>query len=145
LPPSAEPARAAEPPAQVLEHPVRRSRVLIVDDEVVFANALRRLLSRDRHEITIVTAGKEALARVQAGEKFDAILCDLMMPAMSGMDLYAQMMACAPELASRMIFLTGGAFSPAAKEFLTSVPNAWFEKPCDLDTLRAAIMRVAKS
>ena len=145
LPPSAQPTRAAETSPPAVEQPVRRSRVLIVDDEVVFANALRRLLSRDRHEITIVTSGKDALARAQAGEKFDAILCDLMMPAMSGMELHAQLTACAPDLAARMIFLTGGAFSPAAKQFLTSVPNAWFEKPCELDTLRAAIVRVAKS
>ncbi|MBL9015456.1 MAG: response regulator [Myxococcales bacterium] len=145
LPPSAQPARAVEPPPPAVETPLRRSRVLIVDDEAVFANALRRLLSRDRHDITIVTAGHDALARAQAAETFDVILCDLMMPAMSGMELHAQLAACAPDLAARMIFLTGGAFSPAAKQFLAGVPNAWFDKPCDLDALRSAIRRVAKS
>lgn len=144
LPPSAQPARAVDPPAPTVGE-VRRSRVMIVDDEPVFANALRRLLSRDRHEITIVTSGKDAVARARAGETFDAIVCDLMMPAMSGMELHSQLAGCAPDLAARMIFLTGGAFSPAARQFLSSVPNAWFEKPCDLDTLRAAILRVAKS
>jgi PAS domain S-box-containing protein len=145
LPPVALPVRAPEPVAEPAIAPRPQSRVLIVDDEVVFAHALRRLLSKDRHHITIVHDGREVIARADAGERFDAIVCDLMMPAMSGMELHALLAAIAPEQAARMIFLTGGAFSPAAKQFLDRVPNRWFDKPCDLDTLRSTILRVAAS
>jgi CheY-like chemotaxis protein len=117
---------------------------MIIDDEVVFANALRRLLGRDNHQITIVHEGQEALSRIAAGERFDAILCDLMMPAMSGMEVHQKIVALSAEQAERMIFLTGGAFSPLAKAFLERANNLWFDKPCDLQALRSAILRVAR-
>jgi signal transduction histidine kinase/CheY-like chemotaxis protein len=145
LPPAGAQPRPPEPPPEPAVAPRPRTRVLIIDDEVVFAHALRRLLSKDKHQLSIIHDGREAIARAEAGDRFDAIVCDLMMPAMSGMELYDQLTAVAPEQAARMIFLTGGAFSPAAKEFLARVPNRWFEKPCDLDVLRAAIARVAST
>jgi PAS domain S-box-containing protein len=146
LPPAVAPARATPEPV-VMETPVvaaQLTKVMIIDDEVVFANALRRLLGRDHHQITIVHTGQEALARIAAGERFDAILCDLMMPAMSGMEVHQKIVAAAPEQAERMIFLTGGAFSPLAKQFLDRANNLWFDKPCDLQALRSAILRVAR-
>ncbi|MEO7097126.1 MAG: ATP-binding protein [Polyangiales bacterium] len=148
LPPAVAPAQAIPEPIEmatpllVTQH--AQSKVMIIDDEVVFANALRRLLGRDNHQITIVHEGREALARIAAGERFDAILCDLMMPAMSGMELHEKIVAIAPDLAERMIFLTGGAFSPLAKQFLDRANNLWFDKPCDLQALRSAIVRVAR-
>ncbi len=148
LPPAVAPARAIPEPIDMatplLTAQRSRSNVMIIDDEVVFANALRRLLGRDQHQITIVHTGQEALARLAAGERFDAILCDLMMPAMSGMEVHQQVVALAPEQAERMIFLTGGAFSPLAKQFLDRASNLWFDKPCDLQALRSAIIRVAR-
>ena len=148
LPPAVAPARATPEPV-VMETPVEatqraHTKVMIIDDEVVFANALRRLLGRDHHQITIVHEGQEALARIAAGERFDAILCDLMMPAMSGMEVHEKILGLAPDLAERMIFLTGGAFSPLAKQFLDRANNLWFDKPCDLQALRSAILRVAR-
>ncbi len=140
------PAPSSAPPAATpTTEPRSRSRVLIIDDEVVFANALRRLLARDDHQITIVHDGREAIARALAGERFDAILCDLMMPAISGMEVHAQLSSISPELAARMIFLTGGAFSASAKQFLEKLANPWFEKPCDLELLRAAIAQIARN
>ena len=146
LPPAIAPVRElAPPPAPPPQlEKTTPTRLLIVEDEVVFAHALRRLLQRDKHSITIVHEGKEALARAEAGERFDVIVCDLMMPAMSGMELHAKLSTVAPDQAARVIFLTGGAFSPMAKQFLDRVPNAWFEKPCDLERLRAAIRSVAQ-
>jgi signal transduction histidine kinase len=116
----------------------RRGRVLIVDDELILANSLRRLLSRD-HAVSIVSSGKAAFDRLRAGERFDVILCDLMMPELTGMDLHAQLAQLSPEQAERMIFMTGGAFSISARQFLERVTNPCFDKPCDLAALRAAI------
>lgn len=153
LPPAVAPTRSADlpappPPSRQAKAPTpagARTSVLVVDDEIVFATALRRLLSRDNHQITIVPDGRLALDRIQAGERFDAILCDLMMPGMSGMELHAQLLATMPEQAARMIFLTGGAFSSSAKQFLDRLANPWFDKPCDLEALRAVVLRITRS
>jgi CheY-like chemotaxis protein len=116
----------------------RRGRVLIVDDEEILASSLRRMLSRE-HTVAIANSGKAAFERLRAGERYDVILCDLMMPEITGMDLHAQVSQLAPEQAERMIFMTGGAFSTSARQFLERIANPCFDKPCDLAELRAAI------
>ena len=114
LPPAAK-APAAKPVSQPIRRVAsRRGRVLIVDDEVVFANSLRRMLSRE-HDVTVANSGRAALELLRAGERFDVILCDLMMPEITGMDVHAQLLQLSPEQADRMIFMTGGAFTPAAQ------------------------------
>ena len=117
-----------------------QGRVLIVDDEAVFAGSLQRLLASE-HEVTVLTSGRAALERLCAGERFDAIVCDLVMPGTSGAELYAELARRAPDQAERIIFLTGGVFSRRAQQFLDTVANHWFEKPCNLQELRAAIRR----
>lgn len=124
---------------------VGRGRLLIVDDEEVFAGSLQRLLSSD-HEVTVATSGHAALDRLCSGEQFDAIVCDLVMPGTSGFELHTELRRIAPELAERIIFLTGGVVSRRAQQFLESVENCWFEKPCNLQELRAAVRRqIARS
>jgi len=116
----------------------RRGRLLIVDDEVVFSGSLRRLFSNE-HDVTVVNRGTEALGRLRGGERFDAILCDLLMPEVTGVELYTELRQIAPDQADCMIFLTGGAFSESSQRFLDGISNRWFEKPCNLDLLRAAV------
>jgi signal transduction histidine kinase/ActR/RegA family two-component response regulator len=118
------------------------SRVLIVDDEVLFTNALRRLLGA-AHELTVVNSAEEGLALIEAGSRFDAVLCDLMMPGIGGMGLYEAVLAIAPDQARRFIFITGGASSAPAQRFLDGLTLPWFEKPCDFRELRAAISRLS--
>lgn len=90
-----------------------------------------------------MTSGRAALEQLCAGEAFDVIVCDLMMPGMSGLDLHTELRRRAPELAERIIFLTGGAVSRRAQQFLETFG---FEKPCNLQELRAAIRRqIARS
>jgi CheY-like chemotaxis protein len=69
------------------------------------------------------------------------ILCDLMMPQMTGMQLHAALVEKAPTQAERMVFLTGGAFTPGARAFLEAVPNEYLEKPFDREQLRALVNR----
>ena len=137
--PGAEALRAgatgAEAPA------IRRGRLLIIDDEVVFSGSLRRLVSNE-HDVTVVNRGTEALGRLRGGERFDAILCDLLMPEVTGVELYTELRQSAPDQADCMIFLTGGAFSESSQRFLDGISNRWFEKPCNLDLLRAAVREV---
>lgn len=116
---------------------VRPGRVLVVDDEPHIVSSLRRALMG--HDVRVVTRSREALDLVLAGERFDAILCDLMMPVMTGMDLAHELERVAPDQAARMVFVTGGAFTARAREFLEHTTNPRLEKPLDLERLHAVI------
>jgi len=106
----------------------RRGRVLVVDDEPMITKVVQRTLAAE-HEVVTITSAEEALKRVNAGERFDVILCDLMMPQMTGMDLHAELLRVASDQAKRMVFLTGGAFTARARVFLDETPNQQVEKP----------------
>jgi PAS domain S-box-containing protein len=135
------PAALAQPkaatPAAVVDDATQRGRVLVVDDEPMIGATLARVLSM--HEVSAVRTAREALARIAAGERYDVILCDLVMPEMSGMDLHAELTERAPEAASRMVFLTGGFCPPQARAFAERNPDAMIEKPFDAATLRALV------
>lgn len=118
--------------------PPRRGKVLVIDDEPMIIKALERLLVAE-HEVTLASTAGAARERILSGEHYDVILCDLMMPQMTGMDLHAELLQAAPEQASRMVFLTGGAFTPDARAFLDGVPNQRIEKPFDTQHLRSII------
>jgi CheY-like chemotaxis protein len=103
-------------------------------------NALKRLLSTE-HDVTTTVAAREALARCAGGEEFDLIVCDLMMPEMTGMELFCELQSVAPAQANKMLFLTGGAFTAKARQFLAETPNEHLEKPFDSVNLRAVVQR----
>ncbi len=108
-----------------------RARVLVVDDEVQIANTLRELLALE-HDVVATTSGREALGLVRLGRTFDVIFCDLMMPSMSGIELFQRLREERPGLERRIVFMTGGAFTTRAAEFLASVDNRRIEKPFSL-------------
>jgi CheY-like chemotaxis protein len=115
-----------------------RPRLLVVDDEPMMLRAIERWLDGE-FETSTTTNPREAVAWVIQGARYDAILCDLMMPAMSGMEVYQAIRAADADQARRIVFMTGGAFAPRALEFLASVPNACVEKPLERASLREAI------
>jgi signal transduction histidine kinase len=117
-----------------------RARVLVVDDEVALGRVIVRALEDD-HDVEAVTSGREALSRIVSGERFDVILSDLMMPEMTGMELYERLSSVAPDQARRMAFLTGGAFTASARAFFAKVPNPKAEKPLQQKDLLALIAR----
>jgi len=133
LPPSPQSVAEPEPPARPPED-VPRGRILVVDDEPLVGSAVQRLLA-SRHEVVIETAARQALGRLERGERFDMVFCDLMMPEMSGMDLYEAMERVDPELARRTVFITGGAFTARAREFLERTASPHLDKPFDNQTL----------
>ncbi len=116
----------------------RRGRILVVDDEPAIGKAVQRILAAE-HEVVTIGSPADALKRIGDGEQFDVILCDLMMPQMTGMELHDHLSRVAGEQANRMIFLTGGAFTIRARTFLDKVPNQRIEKPFDALHLRALI------
>lgn len=129
---------AVEQPVQLATHSTRRARVLVIDDEPMVAAVIRRTLAKE-HDVVATVAANEALELLRAGESFDVILCDLMMPQMTGIDLHAELRKVGQGHADRVIFLTGGAFTPAARAFLDEVPNQRVEKPFDAQHLRALV------
>jgi two-component system, NtrC family, sensor kinase len=123
--------------------PARRPRILIVDDERPMRTTLAALLS-DRYDVLTADSGAAAIGTLKNDPAFDAVLCDLMMPQVSGVDVYAWIQAEAPELAQKVVFMTGGAFTPRARELLDRVPNRHVEKPFELGELSAALERVTR-
>ncbi|MDH4281242.1 MAG: ATP-binding protein [Myxococcales bacterium] len=114
--------------------------VLVVDDEPVIARLIQKALVD--HQVTIAHDGREAVAFM--GENaYDVILCDLIMPEMTGMDVYRAALQRANPMNDRIVFMTGGAFTQRARDFLQSVPNLRIEKPFDLDHLERTIYEAA--
>jgi CheY-like chemotaxis protein len=112
--------------------------VLVVDDEELVGLSLVRLLSPG-HDVSAVKSAEEALALIGGGRRFDLILCDLMMPGASGMDLFERLSSIAADQAERMVFMTGGAFTAKARAFLEAVPNRQLRKPLELGALYALL------
>jgi PAS domain S-box-containing protein len=139
LPIADEPPDADEPsrPAPSSANP-RRGRVLVIDDDPMVSAAVRRTLLPD-HEVVTSNLTEAALELLRKGERFDVILCDVMMPNMTGVDFWQELDRFAPEETRRIVFLTGGAFAPQARQFLDSVPNLHIEKPFKPEQLRAIV------
>jgi PAS domain S-box-containing protein len=127
-----EDAAAAPGPA------LSAARVLVVDDESMIGRAIHRMLSA-HYDVTVVTRARDALDRIHGGARFDVILCDLLMPEMTGMDLHDELVLTAPDQAAAMVFVTGGAFTPRAREFLAEMASRCIEKPFDTNTLRSVV------
>jgi CheY-like chemotaxis protein/anti-sigma regulatory factor (Ser/Thr protein kinase) len=137
--PDPEPAPASKPEDVPEAAPApRRGKILMVDDEPVILSILTRALGKS-HDCVSTTKASEALERLRAGEHFDLILCDLMMPVMDGKELYTELSRFAPAQASKMVFLTGGAFTPALQAFLSEVPNERLNKPFDVAFLKKTV------
>lgn len=124
---------AAPPAAPPRESHDRPAQVLVVDDEAMVARAIQRSLHG--HAVRIAPNGREALALFDAGERFDLVLCDLMMPGLSGIDVYDAVRARHPDMLDRIVFMTGGAYTQRTQEFRASVPNAFLEKPLETTKL----------
>ena len=126
-------------PTAAAVHP-RRARVLVIDDDELVLRGLGRMLSRD-HEVRLAQGGEEGLRILGSDRRFDVILCDLMMPTTDGPAVYAALAERAPELLPRMVFCSGGAFTPRARAFVGSVENELLGKPMRRAELLEAISR----
>ena len=116
--------------------------ILVIDDEERVLSLLQTSLSH--HRVSVELDGRKAIDRI-AAEDFDIVLCDLMMPRMTGMEMHAELKRMRPEAAERMIFMTGGVFVEEAEEFLRSVPGRWIEKPIDFGELESQIWQRMKA
>jgi PAS domain S-box-containing protein len=141
--PAAKPWRSQAPTSTHDVRVLTRRRVLVIDDERLVGEAIARSLAEE-NDVEVATDAQQGLARIDTGARYDVILCDLMMPVMTGMDLYAEVVRRAPQLAGRIVFMTGGAFTPRARAFLESVVNPCLEKPLDMGKLRSLLAKAAR-
>jgi PAS domain S-box-containing protein len=125
--------------------PPKRGKILIVDDEISVARTLKALLENE-HDVSLAESGSQALAAISAAPAggFDVIMCDLMMPGMSGMELYETVRRDYPGLEQRMVFMTGGVSMDRARQFLATCVNLTFEKPFDFERLRRTLRRLVE-
>lgn len=118
----------------------RALRVLVVDDEPLIGTTLRILL--EEHDVRVVTSGRAARDLLAEGASFDVILCDLMLDDLSGMELSRWLAGTRPEAAERLVFMTGGAFTDEARDFLRDVPrHRQLEKPFSSDEIHRLLRR----
>lgn len=115
------------------------TRILIVDDELYVRKALKRALSK--YEIVLAADGQEAIDHIQS-EPFDVVLCDLLMPSVSGIDVYQHVSEHSPGQEERFVFLTGGTVNDKTDEFLARLPNPVLEKPFHFGRLRSIVETV---
>jgi CheY-like chemotaxis protein len=94
---------------------------------------------RQACEVVEADSAVHAVELIEAGERFDAVLCDLSMPLLSGAEFYAAARRVPGFDTSRIIFMTANAFDPANRAFLDSVGNNRVEKPFDVQGLRVLV------
>lgn len=135
--PRAQSAPAAATASRQQSSDTGRARILVIDDEDMIGMILKRALKG--HDVTVMSSAKDALAKLAEGVRYDAILCDLMMPAMTGSEFHAALKEKYPDQARAVMFLTGGAFNAETAAFLASVPNEQLEKPFDIARLKEKI------
>jgi PAS domain S-box-containing protein len=115
-------------------------RVLVVDDEPLIVQSLTKML-RSRATVVGETVAARALELILADPGFDAVVCDVMMPGMTGIDLHEHVAREKPDCAGRFVFITGGVYTSRARDYLARVPNERLDKPFDVAELIAAIER----
>lgn len=120
---------------------LRRGRVLVIDDDPTVAKILYTALASE-HMVEVEHDARRALQRLRAGERFDAVLCDVMMPELSGIDLYRELRHAAPAQADRLVFVTGGAFADDAEAALVDSGRPLITKPFNIKDLRRIIRQV---
>lgn len=116
-------------------------RVLVVDDNQPLRESLEKVLQAFGYEVEVACDGLEALGMVGTGS-YDAILCDLLMPRMSGHELFEACREQCPDELPKFIFLTGSVSGYETQNLLNEMGRPWLPKPCRIAQLRSVIETV---
>ncbi|HET6584473.1 MAG TPA: response regulator, partial [Nannocystaceae bacterium] len=140
-PDAADPPEPAVPARAGESGSFPKVRILLVDDDELVRASVTRVLAK--HDVTTLSDGDAAIERILA-EDYDLVLCDLMMPGKSGMEVYASVVAKRPELGERFVFISGGASTPEAERFLEEHATERLDKPFGMDSLRRLVADATK-
>jgi len=131
--PAAPAAKAGPvPAAKAGPAPAAGRHVILIEDDSMVARALTLQLRAAGYRVTAVNDGKEGLELLRSRPEVDLVFCDLMMTGMTGMDLAEALAAEAPEVAAKIVFMTGGAFLPRAREFVARHFDRTVDKPFNI-------------
>jgi signal transduction histidine kinase/ActR/RegA family two-component response regulator len=135
---------ASDPVSSASIRSLKNRRLLVVDDDVLVARTLARQLSG--HHVEVVSSGQAALDRLSADTSdFDLVLCDLMMPDMTGMEVYEAVEEKCPALAERFVFISGGGVTERSRKFLEAHADRVLPKPIDNRQLTELLVRCEPS
>lgn len=131
-----QPAPAAATPTALVAR--QTGRILVVDDEPGIREVLGAVLDGAGYTVVLTGNGQEALAQIKQ-TKFDVIVSDMAMPEMDGEQLYKAVQECDPELAKRMIFVTGDTVSIKSRTFLDQTGGRWLGKPFNIQDVERVV------
>jgi len=123
---------------------VAKARVLVVDDELMVRQFVSQILAEEGHEVQLVESAESALEEVK-NKEYQAIMLDIKMPGMSGIELYQHFQKMSPLLADRVVFITGDVMGTGTMAFLSKTKAPYIIKPFDAKQLKAEINRVLTS
>jgi len=146
VPPKPAVARTAVPapsyamvaPAEKNDPSPHRRKALVVDDEESNAALVRRVLAGAGYDVESTTLSRRALVMIER-TAYDAVICDVKMPELSGQELYGRVCQIRPEMARRFIFITGDIDGEDTRQFLDETRCSYFLKPFNLERLTAAV------
>lgn len=116
----------------------KRGRILVIDDEPMIGRVISSALRRE-HDVLVFERASDALTLLDRREKFDLVLCDIMMPELDGQEFYRQVLQRWPQVAPRIVFMTGGAYGPETAQFVEHIPTRLLAKPFRVDALRRLV------
>ena len=119
-----------------------KGRVAVVDDEAEIGDIIRRALRR-RYDVDVYETASDAYAALEEGERYDVIMCDLLMPDISGRDVFETLVDRWPDQAQRVVFMSGVSREGARDEILADIDAPMIEKPFRLGDLRRTVRHIA--
>jgi len=135
-------AEQPKPSEPVVEEPekVAKAKILVVDDEQVIRDFVKRVLAGEGYEVETVNNAGDALKKIE-GKRYNLVLIDIKMPGMDGMELYKRIQKIARSLARRVVFITGDIMGTATEKFLSETKAAHIDKPFNAEQLSREINR----
>jgi CheY-like chemotaxis protein len=119
---------------------VGKAKILVVDDERVIRDLVKRVLAEEGYEVDTVDNAADALKKIE-GKRYNLILLDIKMPGLDGVELYKRIQKIARSLARRVVFITGDIMGAATEKFLSETKAAHIDKPFDAEQLKREVKR----
>ncbi len=122
----------------------RDLKIFLVDDDLSVLDLYKRILRKNGYFTLAVSSAVEALELIDQGlTKVDLIITDINMPGLNGIEFYKIVQNRRPDLAGKIIFITGGIFSGEMADTLNKIPNPKLNKPFASEDLLKAISLVS--
>ncbi len=118
-------------------------RVLVIDDDELVLRGLQRMLSSP-YNVDSAASGNEALEKIR-NTHYDVIVCDIMMPGLSGVGVYERLKSIQPDAQKRIIFISAGTFTEQSQDFANATSQPVLAKPISRQALVNALEELLKN